>query len=121
DGSSDVCSSDLKTPQTLNVMDVAGNLQLTQAILDDFTKAHPDIVTKIVTTKATAPELAPKIKAEQDAGRLDIDLVLTGTDGLAAGISQNLWKKLTPDYNSKLPVLKDSLTEDAFKMQDLAQ
>ncbi len=55
------------SPQTINVMDVAGNLQLTQPILDDFQKAHPEIVTKIVTTKATAPELAPKIKAEQAA------------------------------------------------------
>src|SRR5690349_20591327 len=52
-------------PQTINIIDVVGNLQLTQAILDDFQKAHPEIVTKIVTTKATAPELAPKIKAEQ--------------------------------------------------------
>jgi putative spermidine/putrescine transport system substrate-binding protein len=108
-------------PQTLNVIDVAGNLQLTQGILDDFERAHPEIVSKIVTTKATAPELAPKIKAEQDAGRLDIDVVLTGTDGLAAGIAQNLWMKLTPDYNSKLPPLNDIYTPDSVKMQELAQ
>ncbi|HEV7898501.1 MAG TPA: extracellular solute-binding protein, partial [Planosporangium sp.] len=108
-------------PQTLNVIDVAGNLQLTQGILDDFQKEHPEIVSKIVTTKANAPELAPKIKAEQDAGRLDIDLVLTGTDGLAAGIAQKLWTKLTPDYSSKLPALNDVYTEDSVKMQELAQ
>jgi putative spermidine/putrescine transport system substrate-binding protein len=109
------------SPQTINVMDVAGNLQLTQPILDDFQKAHPEIVAKIVTTKATAPELAPKIKAEQDAGRLDIDMVLTGTDGLSAGIAQNLWAKLSKDYSSKLPKLADVYTEQAAKMNELAQ
>jgi len=41
-------------------------------------------------SKATAPELAGKIQAEQSAGRLDIDLVLTGTDGLSAGIAKSL-------------------------------
>jgi putative spermidine/putrescine transport system substrate-binding protein len=109
------------SPQTINIIDVAGNLQLSQGMLDDFTKAHPDIVAKFVTTKATAPELAPKIKAEQDAGRLDIDMVLTGTDGLAAGISQNLWYKLTPDYNSKLPKFNDIYTDDAKRMSELGQ
>ncbi len=109
------------SPQTINIMDVAGNLQMTQGILDDFQKAHPDIIAKIVTTKATAPELAPKIKAEQDAGRLDIDMVLSGTDGLSAGISQNLWLPLATDYKSKLPDLSKIYTEPAAKMQDLAQ
>src|SRR3954451_24428929 len=109
------------SPQTINIIDVAGNLQLSQGILDDFTKAHPDIVSKFVTTKATAPELAPKIKAEQDAGRLDIDMVLTGTDGLAAGISQNLWYKLTPDYNSKLPKFDEIYTDDSKAMSKLGQ
>lgn len=108
-------------PQTLNVVDVAGNLQLTQGILDSFQKEHPEIVSKIVTTKATAPEVPSKIKAEQAAGHLDIDLVLTGADALAAGIAQGLWMKLTPAYDSKLPVLKDVYTEDAAKMQELAQ
>ena len=54
-------------------------------------------------SKATAPELAGKIKAQQDAGRVDIDLVLTGVDGLAAGIDQNLWTPLLPTTSAGCP------------------
>ncbi|WP_433222705.1 ABC transporter substrate-binding protein [Dactylosporangium sp. CS-047395] len=78
-------------PVSLNILDVAGNLQLTQGMIDEFTKANPKVIEKVTYSKATAPELAGKIKAQQDAGRVDIDLVLTGVDGLAAGIDQNLW------------------------------
>jgi len=108
------------SPVSLNILDVAGNLQLTQGMLDDFTKAHSDIISKITTSKATAPELAGKIKAQQDAGQLQIDLVLTGTDGLAAGISQNLWTKITPDCDARLSNMKN-YSEPAGKMQTLAQ
>jgi putative spermidine/putrescine transport system substrate-binding protein len=106
-------------PVTLNVLDVAGNLQLTQGMLDNFVKEHSDIVSKVVPTKATAPELAAKIQAQQQAGNLQIDLVLTGTDGLAAGIKNNLWVKMA-DHKSRLSNM-DNYTEDAAKMQDLAQ
>ncbi|WP_339329056.1 ABC transporter substrate-binding protein [Streptomyces formicae] len=58
------------------------------------------------------------MKAQQQAGRVQIDLVLTGTDGLAAGISQKLWSSMdahraflgSPDY-----------LEPAAEMQKLAQ
>jgi putative spermidine/putrescine transport system substrate-binding protein len=39
-------------------------------------------------TRRTFPELPGKIKAQQEAGRVDIDLVLTGTDALSAGLDQ---------------------------------
>jgi putative spermidine/putrescine transport system substrate-binding protein len=107
-------------PVTLNILDVAGNLQLTQGMLDDFTKQHSDIVSKVTTSKATAPELAGKIKAQEDAGHLDIDLVLTGTDGLSAGLAQNLWTKMTPDFSSRLSNM-DNYQDPAAKMQELAQ
>jgi putative spermidine/putrescine transport system substrate-binding protein len=108
-------------PVTLTVFDVAGNLQLSQGIFDNFVKEHSDIVSRVVTQTGKAPDLAGKIKAQQDANHLDIDLVLTGTDGLAAGISQNLWTKMTPNYDSKLPKLSDTYLPDAAKMQELAQ
>jgi putative spermidine/putrescine transport system substrate-binding protein len=46
--------------------------------------------------------------------------VLTGTDGLSAGISQNLFTKLTPDFDSRLSNMKN-YTDPAVKMQALAQ
>ena len=52
---------------------------------------------------------------------MDIDLVLTGTDGLSAGIDQNLWVPLVTDYASVLPNLQDIYLPGAWKMQGLAQ
>ncbi len=79
------------SPVTLNIIDVAGNLALTQKAIENYRKAKPNLVSRISFTKATAPELAGKIKAPQDAGRVDIDLVLTATDPLSAGLQHKLW------------------------------
>jgi putative spermidine/putrescine transport system substrate-binding protein len=110
-----------KSAVTLNIIDVAGNLQLTQKAIDQYRKTHPDAVRRVTYTKATAPELAGKVKAQQQARRLDIDLVLTGTDGLSAGIAQNLWLKLLPNLGAKFPGLQDNYLPPAAKMQQQAQ
>jgi putative spermidine/putrescine transport system substrate-binding protein len=109
------------SPVALNVIDVAGQLQLTQRAMEEYAKANPTLVSKISFSQAPAPELPGKIKAQQDAGRVDIDLVLTGTDGLAAGIDQKLWIPLVTDYASVLPNLKDIYLPGAWKMQGLAE
>jgi putative spermidine/putrescine transport system substrate-binding protein len=103
---------------TLNILDVAGNLQLTQGMIDDFVKQHSDVISKVTYSKGPAPELAGKIKAQQNANRVDIDLVLTGTDGLAAGREQGLWTDLLTKYSDRLPGMKDYLPP-AQKMQEL--
>ncbi|MFG2016095.1 extracellular solute-binding protein [Actinomadura geliboluensis] len=121
---SEPAAGDVKPPSkpvTLNIIDVAGNLQLTQQIFENYKKEHPKLVGKVTYTKATAPELAGKVKAQQDAGQLDIDLVLTGTDGLSAGLEQNLWVDLLGKYSDKLPDLASQYLEPAAKMQELAQ
>jgi putative spermidine/putrescine transport system substrate-binding protein len=107
------------SPVTLNVVDVAGNLQLTQGIFDNFVKEHPDIISKVTTSKETAPNLPGKLKAQQDANNIQIDLVLTGTDALSNGITQNLWLKVS-DFESRLPNMQN-YTPIAKKMQELAQ
>jgi putative spermidine/putrescine transport system substrate-binding protein len=106
---------------TLSVVDVAGNLALTQPAFEAYRKAKPNLVSKITFTKAPAPELPGKLKAQQDAGRVDIDMVLTGSDGLAAGIEQKLWVELLPAMADSLPKLSDILLPSALKMQGLAQ
>ena len=106
-------------PVTLNALDVAGNLQLTQGMIDDFVARNGDVVSKVTYTKATAPELVGKIKAQQDAGRVDIDLVLTGVDGLAAGIDQQLWTPLLPTHAARLSGMQNYLP-GAANMQKLA-
>ncbi|MFG1812676.1 ABC transporter substrate-binding protein [Kribbella sp. NPDC049174] len=104
---------------TLNILDVAGNLQLTQPMIDEFVEQHPDVISKVTYSKAPAPELAGKIKAQQNANRVDLDLVLTGTDGLAAGREQGLWMDLLPKYADRVAGMKDYLPP-AKKMQELA-
>jgi len=71
-------------PVTLNIVDVAGNLALTQDAIEAYQKKNPQLVSKFNFTKAPSPELPGKLKAMQGAGRSDIDMVLTGTD-YAAG------------------------------------
>jgi len=107
---------------TLNVVDVGGQLQLTQRAIDGFVKDNPQLVSKITYSQAPAPELPSKLKAQQAAGRVDIDLVLTGTDALSAGIDQNLWVPLANgDYKDALPDLGSIYQPGALKMQGLAQ
>ncbi|KVC52724.1 ABC transporter substrate-binding protein [Burkholderia pseudomultivorans] len=108
-------------PVSLNVVDVAGNLQLTQKAIEAFRDKNPNLVSTVTFTNAPAPQLPGKIKAMQAAGRADIDLVLTGTDALAAGIEQNLWLKLLPDHASALSGVLDKYAPGPRKMQDLAQ
>jgi putative spermidine/putrescine transport system substrate-binding protein len=110
-----------KAPVTLNVVDVAGNLALSQKAIDAYRRARPNLVSKISFTKAPAPELPGKIKAQQDAGRVDIDVVLTGTDALAAGLQQQLWAELLPAHADALPKLDDLYLPPALGMQGLAR
>jgi len=109
------------SPVALNIIDVAGNLALTQKAFENYRKAKPNLVSRISFTKAPAPELPGKIKAQQDAKRVDIDLVLTGTDALSAGIEQKLWVEITPANAGKLPKLDDIYLPAAAKMQTLAK
>ncbi len=104
---------------TLNVLDVAGNLQLTQGMIDDFVSKNSDVVSKVTYSKSPAPELVGKIKAQQNANRVDIDLVLTGVDGLSAGIEQGLWTPLLPTYANRLTGMQGYLP-GAAAMQKLA-
>src|SRR5690606_31926437 len=83
-------------PVQINIVDVAGNLALTQQAFENFQKENPDLVSRMTFTKAPAPQIPGKIQAMQKANRVDIDLVLTGSDALAAGIEQGLWLKLLP-------------------------
>ena len=108
-------------PVTLNILDVAGNLQLTQPAIDAFKAKYPNIVSNVTTTTATSPELAPKVQAQQQAGNVQIQLVLTGTDGLSAGIEKNLWYNLKQYYGSFFPGLMSNYSSGAASMASLAQ
>ena len=108
-------------PVTINVLDVAGNLQLTKGMIENFKAAHPDIINNVTYATATAPELAGKLQAQQQGGNVQINLVLTGTDGLSAGIKNNLLTKVIPDHQDMFPGLMDNYLAPAADMQGLAQ
>jgi ABC-type uncharacterized transport system YnjBCD substrate-binding protein len=107
-------------PVTLNIMDIAGNLQLTQGMIENFVKAHPDIISNVTYSKAPAPSMSGKLQAQEKAGQVQTDLVLTGTDGLSAGIANNLLVKLLPSYSSRFPKLMDNYLPPAAAMQRLS-
>lgn len=109
-----------KQPITLSIVDVAGNLALTQGAFELYAKQKPQVVSRFVYSTAPAPELPAKLKAQEDANHVDIDLVLTGNDDLSAGIAQGLWVDLK-QYLSELPDLESIYLPQAYKMQQLAQ
>lgn len=105
-------------PVALTILDVGGALALMQPAFEAFRQAHPEVVSRVTFSKAPAPELAAKLYAQQRAGRVDIDLVLTGSDGLAAGLEGGLWERLLPEHASALPDLVAIYEPAALALQE---
>ena len=110
-----------KSPVALNVIDVGGALALVQKPIENYRAAKPGLVSRITFTKAPAPELAGKLRAQLNAGRSDIDLVLGGVDAVAAGLDGKLWTPLYPQFADVLPKPEDVFLPGALDMQKLAQ
>jgi ABC-type uncharacterized transport system YnjBCD substrate-binding protein len=108
-------------PVSINILDVAGNKQLTQGMIDNFVAAHPEIISNVTWTTATAPEMAGKLKAQNPSSANAITLVMTGTDGLSAGIQENLLTKIIPDHQDAFPNLMENYLPPAADMAQLAQ
>lgn len=106
-------------PVTLNILDVAGNQKLTGPMVDEFVKNNSDIISSVTWESAGAPDLVGTIKPQVDSGNISVDLVMTGTDGLSAGIGQKLWIPLVTDYGDRLSNMKNYI-DPAKKMQALA-
>ncbi|OYU48719.1 MAG: ABC transporter substrate-binding protein [Rhizobiales bacterium PAR1] len=103
-------------PVAISIIDVGGALALIQPAIEEYRAANPKLVSRIALVKAPAPELASKIKAQQDAGKADLDLVLTGSDGLAAGLDQNLWLKVLPDHAERFPNIEANYEPAALNL-----
>src|ERR1700730_17077542 len=102
-------------PITLSIIDTGGDLASVQVIIENYKKANPDKVKEIKIQRAPAPELPAKIKAQQDAGRLDINLILTGQDG-GSLLAQNKQIIQIPDYQKTFS--RDLLTEAGKALYD---
>jgi putative spermidine/putrescine transport system substrate-binding protein len=104
-------------PAALNIIDVAGNLQLTQTGIERFARDNPRLASRVSFSRAPSPELPAKIKAQQQAGKVDIDLVLTGPGALSDGIQQGLWIDVWKSHASQLPKREEVYHEQALMMQ----
>jgi putative spermidine/putrescine transport system substrate-binding protein len=104
-------------PVALNIIDVAGNLQLTQAGIDRFRQQNPQLVSRMTFLRAPSPELPAKLKAQQDANRVDIDLVLTGPGAMSDGVQQGLWIDVWSKYPAVLPKPEEVYHPQALMMQ----
>ncbi len=56
------------SPVSLNFVDVAGNLALTQPALENYRKMKPQLVSNMTFTKAPAPELPARSKRSRTPG-----------------------------------------------------
>jgi putative spermidine/putrescine transport system substrate-binding protein len=109
------------SPVALSIVDAAGNLALTQQAFDNYRRERPNLVSRISFSQAPAPELPGKLKAQEAANHLDIDMVIIGTDALSAGIEQGLYEQLLPDNAASLPDLEKIYLPAAWNMQSLAR
>ena len=104
-------------PVALNIIDVAGNLQLTQTAIEKFAKDNPKLISRLNFSRAPSPELPAKLKAQQAANRVGIDLVLTGPGAMSDGIQQGLWVDVWKSHAKHLPKPEEVYHEQALMMQ----
>ncbi len=105
-----------QAPVTISVIDVAGDLSSVRDIIENFKKANPNRVKDVAYQRATAPELPAKIMVQQSAGRVDVNLILTGQDSGSVLIQNGQLVKLFPQFEKELP--KSELTDAAKILQD---
>jgi putative spermidine/putrescine transport system substrate-binding protein len=103
-------------PITISILDNGGDLASTGVIIENYKKAFPNKVKEIKIQRGPAPETPAKIKAQQDAGRADINLVLTGQDAGSVLAANQQLIKLFPTYDKMFP--KDELKPEAQILQD---
>ena len=103
-------------PITISILDNGGDYASTGVIIENYKKAFPNKVKEIKLQRGPAPETPAKIKAQQDAGRADINLVLTGQDAGSVLAANKQLIQPFPTYDKMFP--KDELKEEAKILQD---
>src|SRR2546430_7650039 len=102
-------------PITISVIDVSGDLSSTRVITENYARANPQKVKAVNFQRAPAPELPAKIKAQQDAGRVDVNLLLVGQDAGSVLANNGQLIKLFPQYDTLFP--RDELTDAGKVLQ----
>ena len=105
---------------SLNILDVGGVTRIMQQSIDDFAAENPDVISSVTVETGGAPDLVGTLTPQVETGNLSIDLVLTGNDGLSAGIAEDIWVPVVEEFGDRLGN-QDSYIEPAADMQELAQ
>lgn len=109
------------SPVTLNLVDVAGDTQVAQPMINAYIQAHPQYLSKVNFETGDATQIVSKLKAQQAAGVAQIDIVLTGNDALGLGVNQGVYQKLFPTYKKQLGSSVAQYQAGAMKLFKMTQ
>lgn len=109
------------SPVTLNLVDVAGDTQVAQPMINAYIHAHPQYLSKVNFETGDATQIVSKLKAQQAAGVSQIDIVLTGNDALGLGVDQDVYQKLFPAYKKQLGSSVANYQPGAMKLFQMTQ
>jgi putative spermidine/putrescine transport system substrate-binding protein len=87
-------------PQKITIYTVAGGDEYYNDILIPMFEEEMGGKYEVEYGRGTPQEIISKIKAQGDNG--NIDLVITGLDGLPMGIEEGLWEQMVPNYNEEI-------------------
>lgn len=107
-------------PVSLDILDAAGNRQLTETMINEFIKKYPDVISSVTWEAAAAPDVNGILKPQIASGSIKNDVAIVGMDALSAGLPDNLWVPLATDYSDRISNMKNYI-KPAQAMQDLTQ
>jgi putative spermidine/putrescine transport system substrate-binding protein len=90
-------------------------------MVENYMRHFPNRLAKVNFDTGDATEIVGKLKAQESAGSLQVDLLLTGNDALAPAIDQGLLTKLFPTYNAQLGASVAKYQPGATKMWNAAE
>jgi len=108
-------------PVTLNLVDVAGDIVVAQPMIEAYVDEHPEYVSKVNFETGDATQIVSKLKAQQDAGVLQTDIVLTGNDALGIGVEADVFIKIFPEYEDQLGESVSTYQAGAQKLFDMTE
>jgi len=102
-------------------VDVAGDIVVAQPMIEAYVDEHPEYVSKVNFETGDATQIVSKLKAQQDAGVLQTDIVLTGNDALGIGVEADVFIKIFPEYEDQLGESVSTYQAGAQKLFDMTE
>lgn len=106
--------------KTLRILDVIGNLPLTELGFELYSKEHPDSFNRLKFDEAPASKIEDIIKKGTEIPGTLPDLIMVGIDRMVEGSRNGLWQELLPKFASRLPDLQAVYAPRAWDMQNYA-